>query len=55
MPPTGRDTLLSLSEDDRMKYAPMKAALVQNFDLTPERYRLKFRDSQKLTSQNCVD
>ena len=55
MPPTGRDTLLSLNEEDRMRYPPMKAHLVQKFGLTQEKHRLKFRDNQKLSTQNWVD
>ena len=44
IPSTGRDTLLSLGEAERMNYSSMKGALVLQFGLTAEKYHITFRE-----------
>ncbi|KAJ1180973.1 hypothetical protein NDU88_006184 [Pleurodeles waltl] len=53
VPAVGRDTIPILAPQDR--YAPMKAALLAKFGLSPEKYHERFRDSTKLSTQTWVD
>ncbi|KAJ1205576.1 hypothetical protein NDU88_001004 [Pleurodeles waltl] len=55
IPVLGRDTLLTLDPKDRNTYPLQKAILLAKFGLTPERYRQRFRDSTKLSTQTWVD
>ncbi|KAJ1203963.1 hypothetical protein NDU88_007744 [Pleurodeles waltl] len=55
VPVLGRDTLLTLDPKDRNTYPLQKAILLAKFGLTPERYRQRFRDSTKLSTQTWVD
>ena len=47
--------MLTLEKAHLMRYAPMKEAHVEKFGLTPEKYHLKFRESQKQSQQSWVD
>ncbi|KAJ1216445.1 hypothetical protein NDU88_004047 [Pleurodeles waltl] len=55
VPAVGRDTFPTLAPQYRYVYAPMKVTLLGKFGLTPERYRQRFRDSTKLSTQTWVD
>ncbi|KAJ1140719.1 hypothetical protein NDU88_007064 [Pleurodeles waltl] len=55
VPPLGRDTLLTLDKPDQNTYPLQKAILLAKFGLTPEKYRQRFRDSTKLSTQTWVD
>ncbi|KAJ1144688.1 hypothetical protein NDU88_010985 [Pleurodeles waltl] len=55
VPNSGRDRLLTMSGEDADSYPSMKSCLTKKFGLTPEQYRLKFRDTQKTSTQSWVD
>ncbi|KAJ1217080.1 hypothetical protein NDU88_004675 [Pleurodeles waltl] len=55
VPPLGRDTLLTLDKPDQNTYPCQKAILLAKFGLTPEKYRQRFRDSTKLSTETWVD
>ena len=44
-----RDSLLALEKANRVIYPLIKKVLVRKYGLTPEKYRVRFRDSQKLS------
>ena len=47
--------MLAIGKADIREYAPMKQAFIVKFCLTPEKYRVRFRDSQKLSNQSWAD
>ncbi|KAJ1167473.1 hypothetical protein NDU88_007864 [Pleurodeles waltl] len=55
VPNSGRDRLLTMSGEDADSYPSMKSCLTKKFGLTPEQYRLKFRDTQKTSTQSWVE
>ncbi|KAJ1167485.1 hypothetical protein NDU88_007877 [Pleurodeles waltl] len=55
VPNSGRDRLLTLRGEEADSYPSMKRCLAKKFGLTPEQYRMKFRDTQKVSTQSWVD
>ncbi|KAJ1191755.1 hypothetical protein NDU88_001071 [Pleurodeles waltl] len=55
VPNSGRNRLLTLRGEEADSYPIMKRCLTKTFGLTPEQYRLKFRDTQKTSTQSWVD
>ncbi|KAJ1088516.1 hypothetical protein NDU88_001673 [Pleurodeles waltl] len=55
VPNSGRDRLLTLRGEEADSYPSMKRCLAKKFGLNPEQYRMKFRDTQKVSTQSWVD
>ncbi|KAJ1185930.1 hypothetical protein NDU88_002716 [Pleurodeles waltl] len=55
VPNSGRDMLLTLREEEADSYPSMKRCLTKRFGLIPEQYRMKFGDTQKVSTQSWVD